>query len=180
MSSNEDGVLDLDIDVDSVLAERAERLARGGAGADERKLAYQIALLAVGSERFGIPASGLREIVAAPPVAALPGLPAYLQGVSQIRGDLICIVDLAKLMDIEGVETTNALAIVEGAQGAIGLLADEVLGFRDVHSDELAEGFVGASRADNRPVEAMTKDLVAIIDLERLLESGQLVVDQVQ
>lgn len=162
---------------DQVLELRAERLRRSGRREDRHRVVEEIAVLAVGNERVGIPVAGLRELVPCPPIAALPGLPPWLTGVVQIRGELISVVDLARWLDIPSDQVPDRLAVVEGPSGALGLLAHRVLGFRELADEDLADDHVGTSPVAGRLLRGMTNDLVAILDVGRLVADQDLTVD---
>jgi chemotaxis signal transduction protein len=150
-------------DVSSVLKRRAQRLAQGTNQERERASVAKVTVVTIGDQQVGIPASGLREIVPLPRLTALPGMPPWLLGVAQVRGELLGVVDMKRLLEITGGEL-SALAIVDTAQGAFALAVDRVVDFRHVHADDLAEQLADPSR----PFSAVCKDLVALLDLERL------------
>ena len=162
---------------EEVLRRRSERLR----GVSERSLGEdvveQIAVLEVGAEQLGIPVSCLRELVACPPIARLPSLPAWIAGIVQIRGELLSAVDLASWLGIEAEREPGQLAVVEGPQGPVGLLAHRVLGFRELSEADLAHEYSGAGGVSERLVSGMTADLVAILDVEQLVADDDLVVE---
>ena len=160
-----------------VLERRAARLAEIPRDAHTRRIAAQIAVLEVGAERIGIPVSRLREFVPCPPLATLPGLPSWMAGVAQIRGELLCAVDLAARLGIESEKEPACMAVLEAKNGAIGLLGQRVAGFRDVTEDDLAESYSGSGASDRTFIRGTTRDLVSILDADRLLADEELVVD---
>src|SRR5215470_9121354 len=119
---------------DQVLRARAERLARAERRGEAGEMTARVAVVAVGSERFGVPAERIRELVNVPAIAGLPGLPNWLPGIAQIRGELVSVVDLARLFGVEADEAPGCLVVVECAAGPLGLLASRNLGFRVVRS----------------------------------------------
>jgi chemotaxis signal transduction protein len=171
---------------EQVLRARAERLARVERRGEAGEVAAQVAVIAVGDERFGVPAERIRELVNVPAIAGLPGLPGWLPGIAQIRGELVSVVDLARLFGIvaeksaekSADEAPGCLVVVECAAGPLGLLASCNLGFRVVRSTEIAAGFSQSTSRDERPVRFVTRDLCAVLDLERLAADERLVVHQ--
>ncbi|MDI1479333.1 chemotaxis protein CheW [Polyangium sp. y55x31] len=149
---------------EEILKRRAERLAATASDDGPRRIAARVALVGAGAQRLGIPVEVLREIVPMPEITTLPGLPRWLVGITHVRGEIVGVVDLASILGAGG-ERASAMAVVEGARGPLGLSVESVLGFRDIYEDELSSQMKSDS---HRPVQAMTKDLVAIIDVERL------------
>jgi len=50
----------------------------------------------LGRETYGIPITALREIVRVPEITAVPDAPAYLEGVINLRGKIVSVIDLRK------------------------------------------------------------------------------------
>src|SRR5271167_2510519 len=50
----------------------------------------------VGRETYGVPITALREIVRVPEITTVPDAPDYLEGVINLRGRIISVVDLRK------------------------------------------------------------------------------------
>jgi purine-binding chemotaxis protein CheW len=149
---------------EAILARRAEILAADDGERARRRLVTQVALVGVADQRIGIPVADVREIVPLPEITALPGLPPWLVGLAQVRGELIGVVDLAEVLGA-GNARAHVMAVIEDPKGPVGLACTSVLGFRDIYEDELATDF--APRSDG-PLRSMTRDLVAILDIGRL------------
>jgi len=156
--------------IDAVMERRARALAAAPQGLAERRKLATVALVGVGGETFGVPVDGMREIVRAPVLAPLPGLPAWLPGIVQIRGEILSVVDLARWFGIAVEGQPHYLVVLSDLDAPLALLVDAVLGFRDVHEDELASGLA----AGGRPLLAITADLVCVLDLPALVRSDDL------
>jgi len=156
---------------EEILEKRARRLRAVPRPREQRPLSSTVAIGAVGSERRGVPGAGVCQIVKAPPVSPLPKLPAWIRGIAQVRGEIVCVVDTAAWFGIPA-HALGYLLILQGPCGLLGLLVDSVVDFRAVHADEIVAGLSDAG--SNRPVTGMTRDLVALVDLPRLFESPEL------
>ncbi|MBK9259870.1 MAG: chemotaxis protein CheW [Polyangiaceae bacterium] len=159
-----------------VLDERALRLARIPAEEKRRTLLYPAAILVVGKTLVGIAVNALREVQTAAPITPLPGLPEGMLGVAHVRGEVICVVDLSRWIGTEERGTGACLAVIEGPRGPLGLVADHCAGFRDVYEEDVVRDFAAASKVRLRHVRAMTRDLVAILDVPELLADPRLIV----
>ena len=67
----------------------------------------QLACFEVGSACYALPVGAVREIVRAQSVAPLPGAPPLIEGLVDLRGRLIPVVDLARVV---GAESSSALS----------------------------------------------------------------------
>src|SRR5258708_9397296 len=52
--------------------------------------------LRVGRETYGVPITSLHEIVRVPEITAVPDAPDYLEGVINLRGKIVSVMDLRK------------------------------------------------------------------------------------
>ena len=50
----------------------------------------------VGRETYGVPIASLHEIVRVPEITAVPDAPDYLEGVINLRGKIVSVMDLRK------------------------------------------------------------------------------------
>lgn len=160
-----------------LLATRAELLATRHDDMSGRQVLMQVAVVAIGDETFGIPADGLQELIAVPPISPLPRIPPWMAGIAQIRGELVSIVNLAGWLGIRASSNPKFMAVVALSGRKLGLLADDLLGYRDVFSNEIAQDFSSSGSSDSgRPILVVTTDLVSVLDLNRLLDDEQLIV----
>ena len=159
---------------EEILRSRAAALAgrKRIEAATEDKIS--VTVFVTGSERFGIPTASLACIVKTPETASLPHLPPWFKGVAQVRGDIIGVVDPAVWFGVPGRSTGALMAVAEGEPGRVGLLVDKVLGFQDVGASDLAETFGEGAGAWERPIRGATRDLTAILDMDKLFASPDL------
>jgi purine-binding chemotaxis protein CheW len=80
----------------------------------------------VGRETYGIPIAALHEIVRVPEITAVPDAPDYLEGVINLRGKIVSVVDLRKRF---GTPTTaldrhSRILVVEHRGRLAGMIVD--------------------------------------------------------
>lgn len=64
----------------------------------EQEKMRRYVLVAIGVEKFAIPIDGLSEIGHMPDVTPLPGLPAWIYGIANRRGEIVSVIDLNNLL----------------------------------------------------------------------------------
>ena len=158
-----------------ILEERARRLSRIPEE-KSRTLLYPVAVLVVGRTQLGIAVHALREVQAVVSITPLPGLPEGMLGVAQVRGEVICVIDLSRWIGTEERGTGACMAVIEGPRGPLGLVADRCAGFRDVCAEDIVPNFAAESTTRLRHLRAMTRDLIAILDVPALLADPRLIV----
>lgn len=155
-----------------ILRERARKTADRKALEQSRPVRTHAVVVRIGGEHFAIPSDGVREIRVLPRVTPVPSTPSFMLGIVYDRGELVSAIDLARWFDIPREGAPHYLAMLRGTRGVLGVGVDEVVGFRPIHEDEMTSVEDGGAR----PVVGMTRDLVALLDVERLLSSEDLVV----
>ena len=80
----------------------------------------------VGRETYGVPITSLHEIVRVPEVTAVPDAPDYLEGVINLRGKIVSVMDLRKRFGDPQAKLGkhNRILVVEHAGRLAGLIVD--------------------------------------------------------
>jgi purine-binding chemotaxis protein CheW len=80
----------------------------------------------VGPETYGVPITSLHEIVRVPEITAVPDAPEYMEGVINLRGKIVSVIDLRKrLGDSKAVNSRrNRILVVEHHGRLSGLIVD--------------------------------------------------------
>lgn len=89
----------------------------------------QLVIFRLGAEEYGVPITQVREINLLTKPTKIPNSPAFLEGVINLRGQIIPVVDLKKRFAIDQSEYTKdaRIMIVEVNESVIGVIVDEVL-----------------------------------------------------
>src|SRR5579859_55048 len=80
----------------------------------------------VGRETYGVPITSLHEIVRVPEITAVPDAPDYLEGVINLRGKIVSVMDLRKRFGEKQatVKKHNRILVVEHSGRLAGLIVD--------------------------------------------------------
>ncbi|HUE52896.1 MAG TPA: chemotaxis protein CheW [Terriglobales bacterium] len=80
----------------------------------------------VGRETYGVPITALHEIVRVPEITAVPDAPDYMEGVINLRGKIVSVIDLRKRFGEKNVQSTrrNRILVVEHNGRLSGLIVD--------------------------------------------------------
>jgi purine-binding chemotaxis protein CheW len=133
----------------------------------------------IGRETFGVPISLVREIVRVPAITSVPNAPDYIEGVINLRGRIIPVVDLRKRFHEKVGEPSkkNRIVVVELENRLIGLMvnsASEVLRIppsdieapQDVFQEGELNYITGVGKLRGR--------LIILLDLNKVLQRGEL------
>jgi purine-binding chemotaxis protein CheW len=88
----------------------------------------QVVNFRIGRESFGVPIDNVQEIVRVPEITVVPEMPSFVEGVINLRGKIVSIVDLSKRLKIAAAPRAKSsrVLIVEVDDKIIGLLVDSV------------------------------------------------------
>ena len=133
----------------------------------------------IGRETFGLPISIVREIVRVPEITSVPNAPDYIEGVINLRGRIIPVVDLRKRFGEKSFELSkkNRIVVVELESRAIGLLvnsASEVLRIPPSDIEEPHNVFKEGELNYITGVGKLKGRLVILLDLTKVLQRGEL------
>jgi purine-binding chemotaxis protein CheW len=80
----------------------------------------------VGRETYGIPIVALHEIVRVPEITAVPDAPAHLEGVINLRGKIVSVVDLRKRFKqaVSSLTRHSRILVVEHRARLVGMVVD--------------------------------------------------------
>ncbi|HUJ80236.1 MAG TPA: chemotaxis protein CheW [Candidatus Acidoferrales bacterium] len=139
----------------------------------------QVVGFRIGRETFGLPISIVREIVRVPEITSVPNAPDYIEGVINLRGRIIPIVDLRKRFGEKAFEASkkNRIVVVELESRAIGLIvnsASEVLRIPPSEIEEPHNVFKEGELNYITGVGKLNGRLVILLDLNKILQRGEL------
>src|ERR1051326_4762411 len=91
---------------------------------DER----QLVVFQLGAELYGVEISRVHEIIRLQAVTRVPRAPSFVEGVINLRGKVIPVVDLRRRFGLETSEHTRAsrIVVVEIADQVVGIVVDGV------------------------------------------------------
>ena len=80
----------------------------------------------IGRETYGVPITSLHEIVRVPEITAVPDAPDYLEGVINLRGKIVSVMDLRKRFGEKhaAMNRQNRILVVEHSGKLAGLIVD--------------------------------------------------------
>jgi purine-binding chemotaxis protein CheW len=134
----------------------------------------RICLVTLGGEFFAIDLRYVREVFEIEAITPVPGMPASLVGVANLRGTVIPLADLRPSLGLPASDAPKyAVAVRHGTQ-QVGILIDDVPEIRAIHPDDvLAASTRGVT--DSRPFLAgllkIENRMSGVMEISRLLAS---------
>lgn len=138
----------------------------------------QIVVFELGAERYGLDIATVYEIIRHQPITAVPQAPAFVEGVINLRGRIIPVVDLRERFAMADGELTKASRIVVADAGGtrVGLVVDGVSEVLMVPTDAIEPTPEVAANADHEYLRGIAKlgdRLIILLSLDGLFGTDE-------
>ena len=135
----------------------------------------QLVVMRLSEEDYGVDITHVREIIRMQSITEVPQAPPYVEGIINLRGSVIPVVDLRKRFDLKATESSETrIVVVDVNEHAVGLVVDGVTEVITVpaSSIEPVSNLAAASlTSDLRGIVNLPEKLIILINLESLLET---------
>ena len=136
----------------------------------------QLVVFDLASEHYGVDISDVREIMRMQNITKVPGAVSYVEGVINLRGKVLPVLDLRKRLGLKVAEQTeeSRIVVVDIADGEVGVIVDAVTEVLRVPnaSIEPPSSMVAQGNSDYlRGIAKLTDRLIILLDLNKLLSS---------
>ena len=158
-----------------VLDARARQLARVPDAPPRAGEVLELVVFVLGGERYGIESRFVREVARLTRLTPVPGTPAFVLGVTNLRGEILALFDLRQLLGVvsEGVTDLGRIVVLGEHWREFGLLADSASEILSVPGASLAQTETAWGRAYLRGV---SPEGVIVVSGEALLSDPQLTI----
>jgi purine-binding chemotaxis protein CheW len=128
----------------------------------------------VGRETYGVPITSLHEIVRVPEITAVPDAPEYMEGVINLRGKIVSVIDLRKRFGGGKAESVrrNRILVVEHKGRLCGLIVDaasEVLKIPASQVEPAPDAFQDGGLNCVTGLGKYQGRLIVLIDIDKIL-----------
>jgi len=162
----------------TLLKARALALAVETKDETAQKESLEIVLFSLASETYGIGSTFIREVYPLKDYTTLPGTPAFLLGIVNVRGQIISVIDLKKFFDLpeKGLGELNKVIIIRNERMEFGILADIIHGTRSISIEEIQTPPVSTGGIGAGYLKGVTNDHIIILDAEKILEDEHIII----
>jgi len=128
----------------------------------------------IGNETFGVRIGAVREIVRVPEITAVPSAPEMIEGVINLRGKIIPVMDLRKRFGQSDIQPDkkNRILVVELEGKLVGLIvnaASEVLKISPSEIEPPGNVFAEGESSYVTGVGKLKGRLIILLDIAKLL-----------
>ncbi len=145
-----------------------------------RSREIQLVIFRLAKEEFGLDIAQVREIIRMQDITPMPKAPEFIEGVINLRGQIIAVMDLARRFGLEQTQKTEKTRIVvtEVKDNTVGVIVDEVPEVLRISEDnvdptpEMIESQVHAEFI--KGVGKLEERLVILLDVDKILSREEI------
>jgi purine-binding chemotaxis protein CheW len=134
----------------------------------------QLVVFQLGAELYGVEIARVHEIIRLQSVTRVPRSPAFVEGVINLRGKVIPVIDLRRRFGLPSADHTRAsrIVVVEIGDQVVGIVVDgvsEVLRVKTATVEPPSPVVAGIDSEYLHGIAKLPDRLVILLDLDRVL-----------
>lgn len=164
----------------AILAERARKLAREAAQVADAGDLVEVIEFMLAHETYALEARHVREIYPLKDLTPLPGTPAFVLGIINLRGQILSVIDLRQFFDLprRGLTDLNKVIVLRSDTMEFGVMADAIVGTREIALQSLQPSLPTLTGIREHYLKGIDSGRAVVLDAAKLLESPALVVNE--
>ena len=138
----------------------------------------QLILFILGKGNYGIPIENVNEIKKIEDITVVPKAPKFIEGVINLRGNVIPVIDLRKRFGMDKYEFSKRtkIIIVEVSKRQFGLIVDAVAEVVTLTKEQIEQSLptVSGLKAEFiNGIGKMNEKLIIILEISKILSSTE-------
>ena len=120
----------------------------------------QVVIFRLGREEFGVRINQVKEIIEMTHITRMPKAPSFIEGVINLRGQVIAVIDLAKQFELpaSGHGEETRIVVVDVDDNTVGMLVDSVPEVLRISAEDIdPTPSLIENRIDTRYIEGIGK-----------------------
>ena len=162
-----------------ILKERAKRLSLSTGAISEISKDYtSMVEFFLTPEKYCLEFSYLKEVLILKELTAIPGVPDFIQGIINVRGRVMSLMNLRKFLGVKetGITEQNKIMIVSHKGLEIALLVDRISRMFPVSNEDIDPAIPGFGGRGAEFIKGMTSQGIIVLDIATMLESKNIII----
>ncbi len=178
--SAEMGFQPTDDERDKILKERAKIFSRELEAKEEKDEYVEVLEFLLAHEMYGVELKYVREVYPLKELTPIPQIHAFVLGIVNVRGEILSVIDIKKFFDLpeKGLTDLNKVIILHSADMEFGILADSIIGVRNILLSELKTSLPTLTGIREEYLKGVTKEREIILDAGKLLSDKGIIVNE--
>jgi len=128
----------------------------------------EVLLFSLSDEKFCIPLSFVEAIEHTAQITVIPRAKEYVTGVVNIRGSIIPVVDMAKLLKLDKQTHMNKLILININKQSIAIIADDVDDVINISENDIENIVMGDSKFSLVSYQDIVATLISEHELNKI------------
>lgn len=131
--------------------------------------------------RYAVAMENVLEVDTVPSITPIPNVPDWVEGVTNLRGEIISVVDLRRFLSLEtaDLDRSQRLLVIKSHASEVttSLIVDRVIGLRSFPSNAVTNTSAPVETNVARFLSGVVEHeegLLAVLNVERLLQSDEM------
>jgi purine-binding chemotaxis protein CheW len=142
---------------------------------------YQFVGFRLGGEDYAIAITKIQEIIVMKPITRIPQMPAFIEGLINLRGSVIPIINLRTLFGLPAcdIDDETRTIIVNVGERTIGYIVDEVTQVMRIGGDQIQPAPVTITAVSKQHIAGLARledRLLIILEIDKLLKPEELAI----
>ncbi len=122
---------------------------------------------------YTVPILKVQEIIKIPQITKMPGVPHYIEGITNLRGRVIPVVNLKKILGIPEVNSGSKVIVVSSGRITFGALVDDITGVVNIDDSQVepAQELIQQGQNQVEGVARLGDKLLVLLDTKKLIPS---------
>ena len=139
----------------------------------------QMVVMELANESYGVDIDAVNTIIRMQEVTKIPRSEDFVDGVINLRGSIVPVIDLRKKFRLDATEITKAsrIVVVEAAGQVIGMIVDSVVETLRLPKDAIEPPSPVVVSVDSQYVRGVGKQddrLVILLDIDKIMTAGEM------
>jgi len=166
---------------EDILQERARKIS-GKLGENQEVPVDEMTLVEFNliSGHYAIEESFVLEVLLLKELTPIPGVPAFVAGIINLRGKIISVVNLKLFLGIpgKGITDMNRIIVLKNDLMEFGILADSILGTKTIQLSKLLPAPITVQAVAAGYVKGISSEGLIVLDGFKILAAKSIVVNQ--
>jgi purine-binding chemotaxis protein CheW len=138
----------------------------------------QYIVFKLGNEQYAVDIAGVETIITMQPITNLPQAPSFIKGVTNLRGEVVPIMDLRLRfgLPVDNESKETRIVVVDLRATKVGLIVDAVSEVLAIETQQIEPLSAVAQTTGSDFIQGVAQfqdRLVIILDLEKILSFGE-------
>lgn len=156
-------------------ARASEQTVDSGTSGDEHVVVFRLA-----GEHYALDIQAVQEIVRIQAITAIPGADHFVEGITNLRGRVVPVIDLRRRCGLPVSEATaeTRIAVVSSSNGMVGLIVDAVSEVLRIRGEQIEPPSTIVRMPENsylRGIAKLEDRLISLMDLSGVLPNDETV-----